>query len=40
MMVPWFLAMANVAPAIVLGDKGNLKITTKEDQELFEEGEP
>jgi 2-C-methyl-D-erythritol 4-phosphate cytidylyltransferase len=34
------LAMANVAPAIVLGDKGNLKITTKEDQELFEEGEP
>jgi|LAHS01.1.fsa_nt_gb 2-C-methyl-D-erythritol 4-phosphate cytidylyltransferase len=33
------LAMAGVAPAIVLGEKDNLKITTKEDQELFEEGE-
>jgi 2-C-methyl-D-erythritol 4-phosphate cytidylyltransferase len=33
------LALANVAPRIVLGDKANLKITTQEDQALFEEGE-
>lgn len=31
------LAMKGIAPKIVLGDKTNIKITTKEDQELFEE---